>query len=94
MGNRSIFGNPTIPDMRDRINKVIKKREGFRPFAPVILEEKVGDWFDADINSKCMLFTFNSSKKQIIPSCIHEDNSARVQTISKEDNSLFYELIA
>lgn len=94
LGNRSILASPLYEDMKEYLNSKIKLREGFRPFAPVILEEKVGDWFDTDINSKCMLFTFNSSKKQIIPSCIHEDNSARVQTISKEDNALFYELIA
>lgn len=94
LGNRSILASPLFGDMKEFLNSKIKLRESFRPFAPVIIEDKASQWFDTNIHSKYMLFTFESDKKNVIPSCIHEDNTARLQTISKEDNPLFYELIA
>lgn len=93
LGNRSILASPLFEDMKEFLNAKIKLREGFRPFAPVILEDKANQWFRINVNSKYMLFTFESDKKRVIPSCIHEDHTARVQTIAKEDNPLFYELI-
>jgi len=94
LGNRSILASPLFADMKQYVNKKIKLREGFRPFAPVVLEEFASDWFSISEPSKYMLFTFDSNKKAEIPSCIHEDGTARVQTISKEDNPLFYKLIS
>lgn len=94
LGNRSILASPLFADMKQYVNKKIKLREGFRPFAPVVLEELASDWFSISESSKYMLFTFDSNKKAEIPSCIHEDSTARVQTISKEDNPLFYKLIS
>tara|TARA_R110002073_G_scaffold258681_1_gene421667 strand:- start:17207 stop:18958 length:1752 start_codon:yes stop_codon:yes gene_type:complete len=94
LGNRSILASPLYEDMKKHINLSIKKREGFRPFAPIVLEEKASDWFLNIYKSKFMLYTFKSNKKNMIPSCIHEDNTARVQTLSKEDNSLLHQLIS
>ncbi|WP_459210782.1 carbamoyltransferase family protein [Aquimarina rhabdastrellae] len=93
LGHRSILASPLYEDMKKHVNLSIKKREGFRPFAPIVLEEKVGDWFIGDKISKYMLFTFESEQKMTIPSCIHEDRTARVQTLNKEDNSRLHNVI-
>jgi carbamoyltransferase len=93
LGNRSILASPLFEDMKKHLNLSIKKREGFRPFAPVAMEDKAHDWFLMGGPSKYMLATFKSDKKKLIPSCIHEDNTARVQTVSKEDNAKLYHLI-
>lgn len=94
LGNRSILASPVYEDMKEYINKKIKLREGFRPFAPVILDTYASEWFSINQDSKYMLFTFNSAKKEEIPSCIHEDYTARVQTIAQKDNVLLYQLIS
>ncbi|MDH7448039.1 carbamoyltransferase family protein [Aquimarina sp. 2201CG14-23] len=94
LGNRSILASPLFEDMKKHVNMRIKKREGFRPFAPIVLEEKAKDWFSDITPSKYMLFTFQSDKKEKIPSCIHEDNSARVQTLHKDENPLLHQLIS
>jgi len=94
LGNRSILASPLFEDMKKHVNMSIKKREGFRPFAPIVLEEKAKDWFSDIIPSKYMLFTFRSNKKEKIPSCIHEDDTARVQTLSKDENPLLHQLIS
>lgn len=93
LGNRSILALPTFSDMKSYLNQKIKKREGFRPFAPIVMEDKANKWFQKIDTSKYMLFTYQSDCKEHIPSCIHEDNSARVQTISIEDNSLLYRVL-
>lgn len=93
LGNRSILASPTFIDMKSFLNEKIKKREGFRPFAPVVIEEKANHWFKNIRSSKYMLFTFQSDKESIIPSCIHKDKSARVQTINQEDNEKLYLLL-
>lgn len=94
LGNRSILANPLYEDMKSHVNMRIKKREGFRPFAPIVLKEKAKDWFINCKQSKYMLFTFKSDMYSKIPSCIHEDNTARVQTLEKEDNPLLHQLIS
>lgn len=94
LGNRSILASPLFEDMKKHVNMSIKKREGFRPFAPIVLEEKAKDWFTDIQPSKYMLFTFGSDKKKEIPSCIHEDDTARVQTLSKNENPLLHQLIS
>tara|TARA_R110002049_G_scaffold309292_2_gene520344 strand:+ start:4142 stop:5899 length:1758 start_codon:yes stop_codon:yes gene_type:complete len=94
LGHRSILASPLFEDMKKHVNLNIKFREGFRPFAPIVLEEDCNDWFDMkQILSKYMLFTVKSDKKNTIPSCIHEDNTARVQTLNKQENPLLHELI-
>ncbi|WP_299211962.1 carbamoyltransferase N-terminal domain-containing protein [uncultured Aquimarina sp.] len=94
LGNRSILASPLYSDMKKHVNLRIKKREGFRPFAPIVLEEKAKDWFSDIISSKYMLFTFRSDRKEKIPSCIHEDGTARVQTLSSDENPLLHLLIS
>lgn len=93
LGSRSILASPKYQDMQSHLNLKIKKREGFRPFAPIVMEEKAHDWFDIEEPSKYMLFTFDVKKPKEIPSCTHLDNTARVQTVSKEDNSKMHQLL-
>jgi len=93
LGNRSILASPLFEDMKKHVNMRIKKREGFRPFAPIVLEEKTQEWFPDCIDSKYMLFTYKSDQQKKIPSCIHEDKTARVQTLAKDDNPLLHNLI-
>lgn len=94
LGNRSILASPLFEDMKKHVNMRIKKRESFRPFAPIVLEEKADDWFSNIQSSKYMLFTYISTKKKEIPSCIHEDGTARVQTLSRKENPLLHQLIS
>jgi carbamoyltransferase len=95
LGHRSILGDPRVPDMRDVINRKIKMREGFRPFAPSVLEDKVSEWFEMDCPSPYMLLVAPvRAGKTPLPSITHVDNSARVQTISREQDALYYDLIA
>lgn len=93
LGNRSILASPLFEDMKEYVNQKIKMREGFRPFAPIVKVDKMAEWFKMEAPSKYMLFTHQSEKKEIIPSCIHEDFSARVQTVDKSDNEVLYELL-
>lgn len=95
LGNRSIIADPRIEEMRNYINKIIKNREWYRPFAPAVTEEDSQDYFDLRINSPFMLFVgkVKPLKRKIISSVTHIDNSARVQTVSKIHNPLFYRLI-
>lgn len=94
LGNRSILASPTDNSMRDRINEMIKFREQFRPFAPVVLEEKANEYFKNVRNANEMLYTFTAIDGSRIPSCVHEDGSARVQTVNSDQNPLLYALIA
>lgn len=95
LGNRSILANPANKDMKDILNYKVKHREGFRPFAPVCLEEDVSKFFDIDIASPYMLFIapVRKDKQDIIPSVTHVDGTARLQTINKNQNLEFYNLI-
>ncbi len=95
LGHRSILGDPRDPQMRDTINRKIKMREGFRPFAPAVLEEKVNDWFQLDRPSPYMLLVAQvAPDKQALPATTHVDGSARIQTISHAQDPLYYDLIA
>ncbi|NRB84363.1 MAG: hypothetical protein HRU49_11405 [Winogradskyella sp.] len=93
LGNRSILASPLFEDMKQYLNLRIKKREGFRPFAPIVLEDFSDQWFEECTMSKYMTYTYSSSRKEDIPSCIHEDGTARVQTLSKADNEALYNVI-
>mgnify|MGYP003870970219 CR=1 FL=1 len=93
LGSRSILASPKFKDMQSHLNLKIKKREGFRPFAPIVIEEKAGEWFNIKGASKYMLFTCNVKKPKEIPSCTHVDNTARVQTVKKDDNMKIYSLL-
>jgi carbamoyltransferase len=94
LGNRSILADARRPENRDRVNLKIKFRESFRPFAPSVLEKNCSEYFDLDCPSPYMLLVGKVREgKRVIPSVTHIDGSARVQTVSRETNPLFYDLI-
>ena len=93
LGNRSILADPRRKDMKDILNAKIKHRESFRPFAPSILEEYASDYFDIDIPSPYMLMVAPVKKPEQIPAVTHVDGTGRLQTVSKESNPLYYDLI-
>jgi carbamoyltransferase len=94
LGSRSILADPRNPKMKDILNLKIKFREGFRPFAPTVLEERVGDYFEFTGSSPFMLLVAQVREdKRVIPSVTHVDGSARLQTISRQSNPLYYDLI-
>jgi carbamoyltransferase len=80
--------------MRDRINAMVKKREGFRPFAPAVLVDKAASHFDLDHASPFMLETCQVVSPLHLPAITHVDNSARVQTVERKSNPRFFDLIA
>jgi carbamoyltransferase len=96
LGNRSILADPISKTAKDHINSNIKYREWYRPFAPSILSEHVHDWFLNAGESKYMLniCRFKKGKGEIVQAVNHKDNTARIQTVSKEDNEHFYNLIS
>jgi len=93
LGNRSILADPRRRDMKDILNAKIKHRESFRPFAPSILEEYASEYFDIDIPSPYMLMVAPVKKPEDIPAVTHVDGTGRLQTVSKESNPLYYDLI-
>lgn len=95
LGGRSILADPRDPKMRDTLNMKIKFREGFRPFAPSVMADKASEWFDIECDSPYMLLVAQVREgKQVIPSVTHVDNSARLQTVTREESPLYYDLIA
>jgi carbamoyltransferase len=95
LGNRSILGDPRRADMKAILNDKIKRRESFRPFAPSILEEAVGDWFEMDDSVPFMtqVFQIREDKRPRIPAVTHIDGSGRLQSVSKKTNGPFYTVI-
>ena len=93
LGNRSILADPRNAEMKDILNEKIKHRESFRPFAPCILEEHLSEYFDIDIPSPYMLFVAPVKKPEKIPAVTHVDGTSRLQTVSKDTNPLYYDLI-
>ena len=96
LGNRSILADARNPEIKDILNKKIKLRESFRPFAPAVLEEFANTYFDINYPSPFMLNVVNGKKiaKESVPAVVHVDNTCRVQTVSKSDNYHFYNLIS
>jgi len=94
LGARSILADPRDPKMRDTLNMKIKFREGFRPFAPSVLLDKTPEWFEIDCDSPYMLLVAQVREgKRTIPSVTHVDNSARLQTVTRAEAPLYYDLI-
>ncbi len=95
LGNRSIVADPRRADMRDVINTRIKFRERFRPFAPAVLEESVNDYFVGAVPDPFMLqvYPVRADKRAIIPAVTHVDGSGRLQTVSRQSNPRFWQLI-
>lgn len=95
LGNRSIFGDPRRPDMKDILNLKIKRRESLRPFAPSILRDEISTWFEEDDDVPFMMkvFKIREEKQSEIPAVTHVDGSGRLQTVYKETNPRYYRLI-
>lgn len=95
LGSRSILTAPYPAEMKDILNKRVKHREPFRPFAPVVLKEKMDEYFEIAYPSPFMLLVFNvrADKRSCIPAVTHVDNTGRIQTVTKEENGLFYDLV-
>jgi len=96
LGNRSILCDPRRPDVQGILNLKIKRRESFRPFAPSIMSEHVHEWFEQDQPVPFMgqVFQIRSEQRARIPAVTHVDGSGRLQTVRREDNPLYYQLIS
>src|SRR5947209_12594624 len=92
LGNRSIVVDPRRAEMKDILNARIKKREPFRPFAPSILEERVGEYFEQSHPAPTMLMVYQirEEKRAVIPAVTHVDGSGRLQTVAREVNPRYY----
>ncbi len=95
LGNRSIVAHPGLPDMKDVLNARIKHREWFRPFAPSILVERQNEYFEYDHPSPFMLHVYKIRLEKRAQLCAvnHMDDTGRLQTVSREENPLYYDLI-
>ena len=95
LGNRSIVVDPRRAEMKDILNDRIKKREPFRPFAPSILEEHTADYFEQSHPAPTMLMVYQvrEERRAEVPAITHVDGSGRLQTVSREVNPRYYELI-
>jgi len=92
LGARSILADPRSPDMQSILNLKVKRRESFRPFAPAVTAEDAPAWFDLPVDSPYMLLVADVLRPEI-PAVTHVDNSARIQTVRREDNPLFHALL-
>jgi carbamoyltransferase len=97
LGHRSILADPGHPQMRDRINAMVKMREAFRPFAPAVSLEQVQDWFELprgfELPYMIMTADVRQQHRAVLPAITHVNGSARVQTVSKKDNGDFHVLL-
>jgi len=95
LGNRSILCNPSIANMKDILNEKVKKREWFRPFAPVVKLENANKYFDFDGESRFMSFyaKVRDEYKDALVSITHVDGTARLQTVTREQNAYIYDLL-
>ena len=99
LGNRSLLADPRRPDMRNILNRMVKHREDFRPFAPSVLAERADEWFEVGAHTtshEFMLFAcgVKPELRNRIPAVLHKDGSARVQLVRRESNPRFHELIS
>ena len=92
LGHRSILADPRGDDMRERVNAKIKKREGFRPFAPSVPIEHASEWFDTESESPYMVLTA-TVKKRTIPAVTHVNGSARLQTVRADQSPRYHRLL-
>lgn len=95
LGNRSIVAHPGLPTMKDTLNARIKQREWFRPFAPSILADRQSEYFEHDHPSPFMLHVYKIRPEKRAQLCAvnHVDDTGRLQTVSREENPLYYDLI-
>jgi carbamoyltransferase len=95
LGNRSIVTDPRRDDMKDILNARIKHREPFRPFAPSILAERTGEWYEQDYGSPFMILVYKTKadKREKVPAVNHVDDTGRLQTVERHVNPRYYRLI-
>jgi carbamoyltransferase len=95
LGNRSIVCDPRRTDMKNILNEKIKRRESFRPFAPSVLREAVGEWFETDYDVPFMLqvYQIREEKRGQIPAVTHVNGSGRLQSVTEAQNPRYYHLI-
>jgi len=97
LGNRSILTTPVKREMKDRVNRAVKYREEFRPFAPSILLEDTNDFFDIDEGVKVpfmeKVYEIKKSQRKLIPAVVHVDGTGRLQTVTKDTNPKFHKLL-
>ncbi len=100
LGNRSLLADPRRPEMRNILNQKVKHREDFRPFAPSVMAERAGEWFEVgganSTSHEFMLFAcgVKPDRRDRIPAVVHRDGSARVQLVRRESNPDFHELLS
>lgn len=98
LGNRSILADPRSAETRDKVNAAVKYREGFRPFAPAVLAEEAGEYFDLPKNLQVpfmeAVFPVRLEKRAALGAVVHVDGSGRLQTVTRGSNPRFYDLIA
>ncbi|MDO8492458.1 MAG: carbamoyltransferase C-terminal domain-containing protein [bacterium] len=95
LGNRSIVCDARLPEMKDVLNKRVKHREMWRPFAASVLLEHMSEWFEIEEASPFMLLAslVQSEKRKEVPSIVHVDGTCRIQSLTAEDNGKYYELV-
>lgn len=95
LGNRSLLCSPTDPSMKDRLNDRIKFRESFRPFAPIVQEERVDEYFHFKGKAEYMSYSpiVREEWRDRIPAVVHKDNSARVQTVGRDKSPFLWNLL-
>jgi carbamoyltransferase len=95
LGNRSVVCDPRRKDMKDILNRKIKRREAFRPFAPSILEEATGAYFEIDYPDPFMIkvYKIRPEKRTVIPAVTHADGTGRLQTVNKKVSPRYWHLI-
>lgn len=95
LGNRSILADPRRADMQDILNHRIKRRESFRPFAPSVLREAVGEWFEADVDVPFMsqVLPLREAKRALVPAVAHVDGSGRLHTVCADANPRYHRLL-
>jgi carbamoyltransferase len=95
LGNRSIICNPSIAEMKDILNDKVKHREWYRPFAPVVRQEDVSKYFEFEGESRWMSFCpkVRLEWRDKLAAITHVDNTARVQTVTREQNEFLYDLL-
>jgi carbamoyltransferase len=95
LGNRSILGDPRRADMQEILNLKIKRRESFRPFAPSVLAERQGEWFESDQAVPFMgqVFPIRAHQQARIPAVTHADGTGRLQTVERDANPRYWKLI-
>jgi len=95
LGHRSILADPRQASMKQIVNDRVKHRQAYRPFAPSVLRECVTEWFTVDCDSPYMSFVlrFKQDKVKMVPAVVHSDGTARLQTLTADDNGWYYQFV-